>query len=108
LASADWMPRNLYERVETMFPVKDPLLRDRIRHEVLGAYLADDAKARVLRRDGAYIRAWQSAGKRKPPMPGFNAQEFLLAMAEGKLTADAVPRERSRRLRVVGKAAKVS
>ena len=31
------MPRNLYERVEAMFPVKDPLLRDRIRHEVLNA-----------------------------------------------------------------------
>src|SRR6267378_1614510 len=35
LASADWMPRNLYERVETMFPVKDAMLRERIRQEVL-------------------------------------------------------------------------
>jgi len=91
LSSADWMPRNLYERVEVMFPVKDPLLRDRIRHEILNAYLADTVKARILRRDGTYIRAWQAAGKRKPPVPGFNAQEFLVALAEGKQTLDAIP-----------------
>ena len=34
LSSADWMPRNLYERVEVMFPLKDPLNRDRVRHEI--------------------------------------------------------------------------
>src|SRR5438309_5326342 len=91
LSSADWMPRNLYERVEVMFPVKDPLLRDRLRHEILDAYLADTVKARVLRRDGSYVRAWQAAGKRKPPVPGFNAQDFLLAVAEGKQNASAIP-----------------
>src|SRR5437899_3450293 len=48
LSSADWMPRNLYERVEVMFPVKDPMLRNRIMHEILSAYLADSIKARVL------------------------------------------------------------
>src|SRR5437762_6421669 len=67
LSSADWMPRNLYERVEVMFPVKDAMLRDRIRHEILDAYLADTVKTRVLRRDGSYVRAWRAAGKRKPP-----------------------------------------
>jgi polyphosphate kinase len=91
LSSADWMPRNLYERVEVMFPVKDPRLRDRIRHEILNTYLADTIKARVLRKDGSYIRAWQAAGKRKPPVPGFNAQEFLIALAEGKQTIEAIP-----------------
>jgi polyphosphate kinase len=91
LSSADWMPRNLYERVEIMFPVKDPMLRDRIRHEILNAYLADTVKARVLRRDGTYVRAWRAAGKRKPPAPGFNAQDFLIALAEGKLPIQAIP-----------------
>src|SRR6184192_2351802 len=86
VSSADWMPRNLYERVEVMFPVKDPMLRDRTRHEILDAYLADTIKARVLRRDGSYVRAWQAGGKRKPPVPGFSAQDFLLAVAEGKQT----------------------
>jgi len=110
LASADWMPRNLYERVETMFPVSDPMLRDRIRNEVLDAYLTDDVKARVLRPNGSYIRAWQAARKRKPPNPGFNAQEFLLALAEGKQSINAIPvaPERQRRPRLIRKAIKAS
>ncbi|MBV9574210.1 MAG: polyphosphate kinase 1, partial [Acidobacteriales bacterium] len=56
LASADWMPRNLYERVEVMFPLKDSLLRDRARHEILDSYLADQVKARRLLKDGSYVR----------------------------------------------------
>ena len=44
LSSADWMPRNLYERVEVMFPLKDALNRERVRHEILDAYLADNLK----------------------------------------------------------------
>ncbi|MDQ1406581.1 MAG: polyphosphate kinase [Acidobacteriaceae bacterium] len=39
LGSADWMPRNLYERVEVLFPVKDAALRTRVATEILGAYL---------------------------------------------------------------------
>jgi polyphosphate kinase len=99
LSSADWMPRNLYERVEVMFPVKDSAIRDRIRHEILDAYLSDTVKARVLRRDGSYVRAWQAAGKRKPPTPGFNAQDFLIALAEGKQTAAAIPIASERKAR---------
>src|SRR5450755_1068845 len=91
LASADWMPRNLYERVETMFPVKDAMLRERIRQEVLDAYLADTLKSRVLRRDGSYVPAWRASGKRNPPTPGFSAQDFLVALAEGKQTVAAIP-----------------
>src|SRR6266481_3744792 len=93
LASADWMPRNLYERVEVIFPIKDALLRERVRHEILQSYLADNLKARVLQKDGSYIRAWQAQGKRKPPTgtAAFNAQEFLIAVAEGKQAVEAMP-----------------
>src|SRR5579871_4945361 len=56
LSSADWMPRNLYERVEVMFPVLDPLLRERVRQEILQSYLSDTLKARILQRDGSYVR----------------------------------------------------
>jgi polyphosphate kinase len=96
LSSADWMPRNLYERVEVMFPVKDPLLRERIHQEILNAYLADAVKARVLHRDGSYVRAGQAARKRKQSAPGFNAQEFLVGLAEGKQTIAAMPAWRTR------------
>jgi polyphosphate kinase len=87
--SADWMPRNLYERVEVLTPVRDELLRERVRGEILEAYLADNLKARILLKDGTYVRAWQTAGgerKQRPPAgaTAFSAQDFLIALAEGK------------------------
>jgi polyphosphate kinase len=93
LGSADWMPRNLYERVEVLFPLKDPMLRERVRQEILGVYLADNLKARILQKDGTYIRAWQAQGKRKLPTgaAAFNSQDFLIGMAEGKIQLDAIP-----------------
>jgi polyphosphate kinase len=84
LGSADWMPRNLYERVEVTFPVRETMLRQRIRTEILEAYLADTSKARLLRSDGSYIRP-VSTGTR-----GFNAQEFLIAVAEGRQSASDI------------------
>jgi len=89
IGSADWMPRNLYERVEVLVPLRDELLRQRVRHEILDAYLADNLKSRILLPDTRYIRPWQSSrGKRghKPPAgpSAFNAQEFLIQVAEGK------------------------
>jgi polyphosphate kinase len=100
LGSADWMPRNLYERVEVTFPLKDTMLRDRIRYEILEAYLADNAKARVLQRDEKYVRAWQARGRHKPkPSDMFNAQDFLMALAEGKRSLDAIPKTTTRKFR---------
>jgi polyphosphate kinase len=93
LGSADWMPRNLYERVEVMFPLKDALLRERVKHEILEAYLADNVKARILQKHQNYMRVWQVQGKRNPPAAAaaFNAQEFLVALAEGKQPLTAIP-----------------
>jgi polyphosphate kinase len=93
LGSADWMPRNLYDRVEVMFPLKDAMLRDRVKHEILDSYLADKLKSRLLQKDGRYIRAWQGQGRRRP-MSGpsaFSAQEFLMGLAEGKQLLDSIP-----------------
>jgi polyphosphate kinase len=108
LGSADWMPRNLYERVETMFPLRDALLRQRVKHEILDAYLADNWKSRLLQKDGSYIRGWQAQGKRKPPLAtsAFNAQEFLIALAEGKQSLEAIPTIPARPVRrtTIGKA----
>jgi polyphosphate kinase len=96
LGSADWMPRNLYERVEVIFPLKDALLRERVRHEILDAYLADNLRSRLLQKDGSYMRAWRAQGgkrKLKPPAGSnaFNAQQFLTGLAEGKLPLEAIP-----------------
>jgi polyphosphate kinase len=86
LGSADWMPRNLHERVEVVFPLRDPLLRDRVQHEILAAYLADNVKASILQRGGGYVRA-NSKGKTAP----FNSQDFLIDVAEGKRDLSAIP-----------------
>ena len=87
------MPRNLYDRVEVMFPLQDAMLRDRVKHEILESQLADRLKSRILQKDGRYTRAWQGQARRKP-MSGpsaFSAQEFLMGLAEGKQVLDSIP-----------------
>jgi len=101
LGSADWMPRNLYERVEVIFPLKDALLRERVRQEILEAYLADNVKSRLLTKDGSYVRTWQAQGKRKAPVgpAAFNAQDFLIGVTEGKQSPEAIPSPVARKSR---------
>jgi polyphosphate kinase len=88
MGSADWMPRNLYERVEVLVPLRDEMLRERVRREILDAFLADNRKSRILLKDATYIRAWQTGrGKSNRPPVGaaaFSAQDFLMSVAEGK------------------------
>jgi len=95
IGSADWMPRNLYERVEVLTPLKDSMARERVRREILDVYLADNLKTRILAKDGSYHRIWQTPGKRGGKAPSgaaaFNAQEFLIALAEGKQPLQAIP-----------------
>jgi polyphosphate kinase len=106
IGSADWMPRNLYERVEVLVPLRDEMLRQRVCHEILDAYLADNRKARILLRDATYIRAWQPLhGKRNPRPPtgaaAFSAQDFLMSVAEGKASALLPAQPSPRRRKVV-------
>jgi len=56
LASADWMPRNFYRRVEIAFPIESPALRDEVIDEILPRFLTDYVKARELQADGSYVR----------------------------------------------------
>jgi polyphosphate kinase len=94
LGSADWMPRNLHERVEVVFPLRDALLRDRVRHEILAAYLADNVKSRSLQRGGKYVR--EDAKSKAAP---FSSQDFLIDAAEGKRDLSAIPVTPARPLR---------
>jgi polyphosphate kinase len=111
VGSADWMPRNLYERVEVLVPLRDPMLRERVRQEILEAYLADNLKTRILNRDGSYRRIWEAAGSKragKPPSgpAAFNTQDFLIGLAEGKQSLQAIPSpppRAARRRSLVGK-----
>jgi polyphosphate kinase len=88
LGSADWMPRNLFERCEVAFPVRDPAALARIHDEILPAYLADNVKARLQQPDGSYLRASKLLKDAKP----FASQDFLMQLAEGKAELSAIPR----------------
>lgn len=56
LGSADLMPRNLYRRVETLFPVEDSGLKTALRDHILDLHLRDNVQARRLLPDGRYER----------------------------------------------------
>src|SRR6185312_5242525 len=53
-ASADWMERNFYRRVEVAFPLRRAAHRERILAD-LETYLKDDCQAWELKMDGRYV-----------------------------------------------------
>ena len=72
LASADWMGRNFFRRLEVAFPVEDAALRTRVIKESLTNYLADNTQAWQLEADGGYRRLTPAD---QPPVA---AQDVLL------------------------------
>ncbi|WP_082872534.1 polyphosphate kinase 1 [Alcanivorax sp. HI0044] len=72
-SSADWMDRNLFNRVETCFPVNDPALKAQILEQGLHIYLRDNTRAWELQSDGSYQRAQPQDGEER-----FIAQQDLL------------------------------
>jgi polyphosphate kinase len=83
LGSADWMPRNLHERVEVMFRLKDPALCQQVCNSILAPYLADTEKARILSPDGTYARARKTGGTPSARnRTRFSVQEFLMGLSE--------------------------
>jgi polyphosphate kinase len=71
LASADWMDRNFFRRIELCFPVLDPALKRRVIREGLQPYLDDNCQAWVMNGEGGYERL-------KPRRRRRVAQEELL------------------------------
>ena len=86
LGSADWMPRNLYERVEVLFPLKDPHHCERVCDEILSSYLADTRKARILGPDGVYSRPRAVRNGH-----GFSAQEHFTRLAASDNNMPQIP-----------------
>jgi polyphosphate kinase len=87
LGSADWMPRNFIRRVEVMFPVEDPALRDRVLNEILGISLADNVKARRLNGDGRYERLHPPADD---PSGAVRSQQRFMELARARAAGAAV------------------
>ena len=82
VGSADWMPRNLFRRIEVVFSIEDGNLRERVIREILGVTLADNSKARRLGADGIYRRATPAANEK----PRRSQTEFI-ALTAGKPAA---------------------
>ncbi len=72
LSSADWMTRNLSQRIELAFPINNPEFKKRIVHESFELYLDDNAGSFELRESGAYSKPKITKEKK-------SAQESLLA-----------------------------
>jgi polyphosphate kinase len=77
LASADWMDRNFFRRIETGFPLLDPKLKRRVINEGLKPCLKDNLRAWEMQPDGQYRRRARRGR-------GFDAQAHLLALLAAK------------------------
>lgn len=86
LSSADWMPRNLNDRVELFFPVETEEHIRRIK-ALLDLYLRDNVGAHMMQSNGTYRRV---RNKLEP----VSAQSTLYEMSQLAVTADKLPMEK--------------
>jgi polyphosphate kinase len=74
ISSADWMYRNLDKRVETMTIIEDTNIKKELK-EMLGMYIRDNVKSRILLSDGSYTKV-EAEGK------NINAQEDMIELCK--------------------------
>ena len=73
MSSADWMPRNLDRRVESLVPIENPTVHQQVLQQIMVATLRDQAQSWWLDQTGAYHRdpAWRDKG-------AFSAHEYFM------------------------------
>ena len=79
-SSADWMPRNLEKRVEILFPVERPELKEELIH-ILNIELEDNVKAHILQPDDTYVKV----GRRGKT--ALSSQDYFVIEAREKARA---------------------
>jgi polyphosphate kinase len=101
VSSADWLPRNLFRRIEIAFPIEDGVLRERLIGQVLATTLADNTRARVLLPDGTYRKLTPASGQK----PRRSQVEFIRLAAKpesaGPAPVDGQGRKRFPQVKVI-------
>jgi len=80
------MPRNLDQRVELMFPILQPDLRQRAK-DALDLYFRDTVSAHRMQPDGSYVRIAPEPGAK----PCRSQEEFYFALRAEARAAEAPP-----------------
>ncbi|MGM0561958.1 MAG: RNA degradosome polyphosphate kinase [Pseudomonadota bacterium] len=71
ISSADWMPRNLNRRVETLVPIENPTVHEQVMGQVMVANLKDETQSWIMQPNGDYRRKQASEDD-------FSAQAFFM------------------------------
>jgi len=73
ISSADWMPRNLNRRIETLVPVESPTVHNQVLDQIMMVNLLDNTNSWELQSTGRYVRVTPKEGA-----PRFSAHEYFM------------------------------